>query len=61
MDKEQDKLSNAEQDTKLLALRQIQARVALGVPVAKACREAGYPRSSYYIDIEKLRAEESAA
>ena len=54
MDKPLDKLSNQAQITRLQNLLKVKHLVDLGVPVTKACREVGYPRSSYYVDIAKL-------
>lgn len=40
--------------TRLAKLLEVKQRVDDGVAVARACRDVGYPRSSYYLDIKKI-------
>lgn len=55
MDKELDKLSNQPlSEAKKELLLKVKAKVAEGVTVTRACRDLGYPRSSYYVDLAKL-------
>lgn len=61
LDNALDKMSNEDHLTRLALLTQVRAKVEAGVTVKRACKDLGYPRSTYYKDLAELKRKENAA